>query len=198
MNAFLHRLLAPLAGAAAVAAIVLAGALPADARGRHHSPAEHIARHAERLGLDEATQAAIAEIATSSKAADEALEEQMRAARERMRELLSAPETDRDAVMAQADELDALYARMHRNRLEAVLRIHELLTPEQRAELVRIREQERPWKRGRGPLGRCSGDLRAHCADAADGAAAFRCLADRWDALSEKCRDAVSPGRARD
>ena len=199
MTALRHRLLTLFTGVAALAALALVAAPPADARGRH-SPAEHLARHVEQLGLDEATQAAITEIVTSSKAQDDALGEELRAARTRLRELLSAPETDRAAVLAQADQLDALYARKHRSRLEAVLQIHELLTPEQRAELVKLREQERPWKRGRGPLGRCSADLRAHCADAPDGAAALRCLADRWDALSAKCRDAVAPApeRARD
>ena len=184
------------------AAFALASALAApaaDAGGRHGprpSPAERIARYAEELGLDAETQAELAKIAEESKAEDEALRAEKRAAHQRMRELLSAPELDRDAIRAQADVLDALHVRAHRNRLDAMLRVHDLLTPEQRQALVEMRERRHHGKRGRGPLGRCSSDLRAHCADAPDGPAALRCLADRWDALSDACRHAVTERRS--
>lgn len=178
-------------------ALVLAGLLAPAAEARpRHSPADDVARHAEQLGLDAETQAALEAIVAESKAEGGALHQEMHAARERMRELLTAPEIDQDAVRAQADALDALHARAHRNRLETVLRIHELLTPAQRQALVGIRERERPWRRGRGPLGRCSADLRKLCADAPDGAAALRCLADSWDAVSDSCRDAVARCRS--
>lgn len=178
-------------------ALVLVGSFApaAGARGRP-SPAEHVARHAERLGLDAQAQAALATIVEESEAEDGALHQQLHAAHERMRELLSAPEIDRDAVHAQAGVLDELQARAHRNRLETVLRIHELLTPAQRQALVELRERERPWGRGRGPLGRCSKDLRTLCADAPDGAGALRCLADSWSALSDACREAVARCRS--
>lgn len=179
----------------ALALALAALAPPAEARPRR-SPAEHVARHAEQLGLDAEAQAALAAIVDESEAQERALRAERRAARERMHELLSAAELDRAAVMAQADALDALQARAHRQRLETVLRIHDLLTPAQRQALVEIRGRERPWGRGRGPLGRCSADLRTLCADAPEGAGALRCLADRWDALSEPCREAVA--RCRD
>lgn len=184
--------MARLAAAVALgAALGLAAAPAADARMRR-SPAEHVQRHAEQLGLDAGTRAALEAIVAEAEARDEARRAEMRAARERMRALLSAPEVDRDAIVAQADAFDALKARAHRDRLETILRIHELLTPAQRQALVEIRERERPAERGRGrgPLGRCSADLRAHCADAPDGPAALRCLADRWQALSPPCRHA--------
>jgi len=191
-----------LAGATALALALGLAAAGADAQPRRPSPAEHVARHAEQLGLDEPTKAALAAIVAESDARDRALRDEIRAGRERMRELLSAPELDRAALIAQADALDALQLRAQRNRLDTVLRIHELLTPEQRAALVKLREQEGPaWRRGgrrgpRGPLGACSRDLRAQCADAPEGAGALRCLADRWDALSDECRDAVARARA--
>lgn len=178
-------------GLAIVLALAAAGASPAEARSRR-SPAEHVARHAEQIGLDAEAQAALGAIVEESERDEQALREEIRAARERMHELLSAAELDRAAVMAQADVLDVLHARSHRHRLDAVLRIHELLTPAQRQALVEIRDRERPWRRGRGPLGRCSADLRSLCADAPEGAGALRCLADRWDALSEPCREAVA------
>jgi Spy/CpxP family protein refolding chaperone len=180
----------------ALAALLAPALLPAaaDARGRG-SPAEHVARNAERLGLDAETQAALAEIVAESEAEDRALHEQKRAEWKRMHGLLSAPELDRAAVLEQADAIDAIDAHSHRRRIEVMLRIHELLTPEQRQALVEIQQRERPWKRGRGPLGRCSADVRSLCADAPDGPAALRCLADRWDALSESCREGVARSR---
>lgn len=179
--------------AAAAALLAALGLAPAEAQARpRHSPAEHVQRHAEELGLDAEAQAALAAIVAESETEERALRGELRAAYEQMRALLSGPELDRAAIEAQAAALDALHARSHRQRLDTVLRIHELLTPEQRAQLVEIRERDRPWKRGRGPLGRCSADLREQCADAPDGAASLRCLADRWEALSEPCREAVA------
>ena len=162
---------------------------------RHQAPGEVVARHAERLGLDADTQAALARILEESGARYRELETEERAARDELRARMSAAEPDRDAILAQADVLDALRSRAHRSKLDAILRIHELLTPEQRALLVEIRNEERPWRRGRGPLGRCSTDLRALCADGPGGPDALRCLADRWDRLSRTCREAVAESR---
>ena len=162
---------------------------------RHRAPGELVSRHAERLGLDAATQAELAQILEESGAQYRELKEEKRAAREDLRALLSAPEPDREAILAQADVVDALRSRAHHSKLDAILRIHELLTPDQRAALVAIRNEERPWRRGRGPLGRCSADLRAICADVPDGPDALRCLADHWDRVSDACREAVEESR---
>jgi Spy/CpxP family protein refolding chaperone len=187
------------AAAVLAAGLALGLAAPdAGARRGGHDPSALVAQHAERLGLSPETREALTAIVAESEAREQELREEIRAARSRLRGLLSAPEIERDAVMRQADELDELHARKHRSRLEGVLRIHELLTPEQRAELLRIVAEEQPWHRGRGPLGRCSADLRALCADAPDGADALRCLADRWDQASDRCHDAVTRARASD
>ncbi len=179
----------------ALALAVLSADL-ASAEGRQHrAPGEVVARHAERLGLDAGTQAALAGILEESGAQYRELEEEKRFARDELRALLSAPEPDRDAILAQAEIVDALRSRAHRSKLDAILRIHELLTPEQRAALVVIRNEERPWRRGRGPLGRCSADVRALCADVPGGSDALRCLADHWNRVSDACREAVEESR---
>lgn len=171
-----------------------AGLATAEER-RHRAPGEVVARHAERLGLDADTQATLARILEESGARYRELKDEKRAARDELRALLSAPEPDREAILAQADVVDALRSRAHHGKLDAILRIHELLTPEQRAALVAIRNEERPWRRGRGPLGRCSADLRAICADVPGGPDALRCLADHWDRVSDTCREAVEESR---
>lgn len=178
------------------AGLALAVTATAGAEGRgNRAPGEVVAQHAERLGLDAETQAALARILEQSGVRHQEMRNQQRAARSQLRALLSAPKIDRAAVLAQAEILNELRSRSHRSRLDAILRIHELLTPEQRAALVAIREEERPWRRGRGPLGRCSRDLREVCGDAPDGPDALRCLADRWNGVSDACRAAVTESR---
>jgi Spy/CpxP family protein refolding chaperone len=118
-------------------ALALATALAPAAEARpRRSPAEHVARHAEQLGLDAEAQSALAAIVAESDAGEQAARQEIRAARERMRELLSSAELDRAAVLAQADALDALHAKAQRQRLEAVLRNPERLTPALRRALV--------------------------------------------------------------
>lgn len=175
-------------------ALASVGAAAAAGRG-DRAPGEVVARHAERLGLDADTQATLARILEETGVRDQEMRDAQRAARAELRALLSAPEVDRAAVLAQAEVLNELRSRSHRGRLDAILRVHELLTPEQRAALVAIREEERPWRRGRGPLGRCSTDLREVCGDAPDDPDALRCLADRWDDVSDACRAAVAESR---
>ena len=152
-----------------------------------HDPAGMVARHAERLGLDAAAQAEIQRTLDESAARNEALRSRVETARQRLHELLGAPEPERKAVMAQAAALDALMAETHHNRLDAMLRIHTLLTPQQRAELVRLREELRPPRRGPPPS--CKEDVRSACPDAESGPELLRCLAAQWDSISAPCRE---------
>lgn len=173
-----------------LAFVLLGAAAPAGARPpRPHDvdPAGEITRHADRLGLDAQTRDAIGEILREAGAHRDALEAERRAARERLRALLSETAPSEEAVMQQVDALGALETAAHKDRLRAMMRIRALLSPEQRAELVRIRE-EQPGRRGR--FRRCAEDLQRHCADAR-GADALRCLAANWDELAPGCRDAI-------
>lgn len=129
-------------GLALAAALCLAGA--AGARPDERRPVGGlIARHAERLGLTGEALAAVQEVVDASGVRHEALLAELDASRAAMRELLSQPIPDADAVMAQADAIGELETQLHKNRLRAIMQIRALLTPEQRAELLRIREEER-------------------------------------------------------
>jgi Spy/CpxP family protein refolding chaperone len=150
-----------------------------------HDPGRFIARHAERLGLSAETLAAIEAVVDASQERNIALETEADRARDALRATLSGANPDRGQVMAAASAVDAAMASLHRNRLEALLQIHALLSPAQREELVRIREERGTRRRG------CAGDVAEHCADAAPGAAALRCLADRYDSLTDGCRKTV-------
>jgi Spy/CpxP family protein refolding chaperone len=114
-------------------------------------PEHLIEENADRLGIDDDTRDAIRKIAEASRERSDALSERLHAAHEEMRHLLDADEPDEDAVMAQAEAIGALHVDKHKNRLRALLEIRALLTPEQRQELVKLREEmgPPPWHRHR-------------------------------------------------
>ncbi|MGH0028447.1 MAG: Spy/CpxP family protein refolding chaperone [Myxococcota bacterium] len=110
--------------------------------GRHGPPPIErvLEKHAEQLGLDEATREQIEAIAAEARPESEALRETLRERHDELRRLLSEDAPDEDAVMAQAERIGAAEVALQKSRLRTMLRIRALLTPEQRAELVRIHE----------------------------------------------------------
>jgi Spy/CpxP family protein refolding chaperone len=166
----------------------------------HHrgpGPERFIERHAKELGLGAETLEAIDEIVEESHDRWEALDEKLRDEYEALHELLSQEVPDESAVMSQVEVISALKLEAHKNRLRAMTAIRRLLTPEQRQELVRIREESLPWRK-RGPMGRCGDDIAKLCPEAGPGRAALKCLSDNWDELSEECQAAFEGGRRRD
>jgi Spy/CpxP family protein refolding chaperone len=201
----IHRPLRRLAGmrltamllATALAVPLAAAAVPPDPPGPPgphgpHGPGDFIARHADELGLDAATRQAIQAIVAATESRNRELRERIRTARDRLHQLLSQPEPDRDAVMKQASALDALMAQANHNRLDAILQIRARLSPTQREALLRMREEHRMGFH-RGPLGRCADDLATLCPEAHDGAARLSCLSAHWQSLSAPCRTTFEP-----
>jgi Spy/CpxP family protein refolding chaperone len=150
-------------------------------------PGRFIERHAERLGLDAETLEAIQKISDESRERGEELRIELRDAHRAMRDLLSGEAPDEPAVLQQAESIGELELEERKNRLRAMIRIRGLLTPEQREELMRMREELGPRGR-RGPLGGCQKDLRGVCREAELGRPALQCLSQHWDELSEECR----------
>lgn len=118
-------------------------------RGGPHGPDRCIARHADELGVDDATVAKIEEIVAASREADGVLRDAVRDARREMRAILDADTPDEAAVMAQSDKVSAAMAAMHKHHLATLLKIRALLTPEQRDKLKGVCG---PGRRG-GPGG---------------------------------------------
>jgi Spy/CpxP family protein refolding chaperone len=115
-------------------------------------------RDADRLGLEANTRAEIRKIAREARTRAEDRRGELEKLHQELRALLDAPEPDEAAVLAEADRIGALETEMHKDRLRTLLRIRALLTPEQRAELVKIqaeREQERggTWRKRRWSSG---------------------------------------------
>jgi Spy/CpxP family protein refolding chaperone len=156
-------------------------------------PAGLFERNAERLGLEPEVLATIQRIVQESRAQAETLHRQTRAAHEAMHALLSQERPDEAAVMRQAEIVAALELDQRKNRLRSILAIRELLTPQQRAELVKLRSEEWGARRRRGPLGACTDDLRLLCSDVVDSRAALACLAEHHDDLTAPCRSALDP-----
>jgi Spy/CpxP family protein refolding chaperone len=115
-----------------------------------HEPGRVIDEHADELGLDEETREAIQGIVDASRKDAKDFREELRGLHDAMRTLLSQDEPDEAAVMKQAESIGKVETEMHKHRLSTLLAVRALLTPEQRAELTRIREETRGERRGRG------------------------------------------------
>jgi Spy/CpxP family protein refolding chaperone len=112
-----------------------------------------VEKHADELGIDEATLAEINQIVDSSREQGKAIYEEHRAARDAMRQLLDQDEPNFDAVMKQAEVIGEIDVRKHKHRVATMLEIRAKLTPEQRSQLRELKGEmhERDGKhRGHG------------------------------------------------
>lgn len=180
---------------ASIASILLlclgpAAAAHGEPHGKRRAPGSFAAMYAERLGLDADAQAMLEGIVEESGARDAMLRDELDTARQRMHDLMNeSHHPDEGAVVAQAEAVAAVEAEIHKNRLRAILQIRHLLSPEQRQELLRLRDEKTPHgeRRGRKHRG-CSQDLGDHCPDARAGRSALACLDEHWGELSASCR----------
>jgi Spy/CpxP family protein refolding chaperone len=160
---------------------------------RDHGPERIIERYADQLGLSAETRTAIQQVIDESRARGEAIRENLRGEHEALHELLKQPLPDESAVMAQAEAISALELSAKKNRFRAMIAIHGLLTPEQRDELVAIREEAEARRKAR-PMRACREDLANLCPEAGPGRAMLECLSGSWDRLSEGCRSSFEEG----
>jgi Spy/CpxP family protein refolding chaperone len=165
--------------------------------GRHHrgpDPERFIEQHAEELGLSAETREAILKIVEDSRARSEEIREKLRDEHEALHELLNQDLPDESDVMDQIEAINALKLAAHKNRVKAMIAIRLQLTPEQRQELTRIREEAMPGRR-RGALRKCREDVAKLCPEAEPGQSTLECLSGNWDELSEECRGSFEGGR---
>src|SRR5439155_22712556 len=93
-----------------------------------------------------------------------------------------------------ADTIGSLELAERKNRLQAMLQIRALLTPEQRQELIRLQGELSTRRRFDGQQA-CQADSANLCPDAAPGRARIQCLRDHLETLSEACRAALQTRR---
>ena len=133
------------------------GPAPGDGPPGPHGPPPFervLERHADELGLDADTRAAIRAIAARARKDERPASEEVHALQEQMRALLDADSPKLDDVMQWADRIGAAETELRKRRLRTMLEIRALLSPEQRKKLVEIFEQRRGWRkkfRGDGP-----------------------------------------------
>jgi Spy/CpxP family protein refolding chaperone len=177
---------------------------------RGPDPGHFIDRHGDELGLDAETRAAIQAIADASREESAQARDAIRPQHEAMRALLSQPMPDEAAVISQHDRIEALKSDQRKIRLEAMLAIRKLLTPEQREQLVDMRGERRQGggecsdedggdcsrKGRRGSLAACRQDVAKLCSESEPGRARLQCLDAEWENLSDDCRAAFE-GRGR-
>lgn len=112
-----------------------------------HGPGQHgrrppfdavLERNAGRLGLDDASLSHIRAVADAARPESERLAEALHTERRQLHDLLSSDSPDRDAALAQVERAGAARTELEKQRIATMLEIRKLLTPEQRAELVKI------------------------------------------------------------
>ena len=162
--------------------------------GSHRDPGTFIEENAETLGLDEETLTAIRNIVEESREAGDQLHAELRELHQGMRELLSQSTPDESAVMQRVETIGAVETKMHKHRLGTMLKIRARLTPEQREELVRAREESRGSMR-HALSEACRADLQAVCPGAEDRWSRKQCLHEHSEKLSTECQDAIHAAR---
>jgi Spy/CpxP family protein refolding chaperone len=109
--------------------------------------ARMLERNAERLKLEATTIEQIRALDGVARESAKDRVEKQRREREVMRTLLDAESSDESATLSQADLRGQLDTDLRKQDLRTMLAMRRLLTPEQRAELAKLREERH---RGRG------------------------------------------------
>jgi Spy/CpxP family protein refolding chaperone len=167
---------------------------PFEHTGSDRDPGAFIEENAESLGLNDETLSAIRSIVAESKDTGDQLHSELRELHKGMKALLSQGTPDESAVMKQVDAIGAAEVEMQRHRLGTMLEIRALLTPEQREEMTRLREDSRGrWRHAL--LEECESDLEALCPEADDRWSRKQCLKEQREEVSPTCRDAIKAAK---
>jgi Spy/CpxP family protein refolding chaperone len=156
--------------------------------GQHHE--RFLEKYADRLDVDDETREQIEGKFASSREEAAPLREELHDAHRTLREMLHADEPDRDAILAQADRIGALDTLLRKLRLTTLLEVSALLSDQQRAEMISIREEHKQ-SRIEPMLEACAGDVEALCPETEDPRSLFHCMRENRNALSESCRSSL-------
>jgi len=110
--------------------------------------------NAQRLGLDEPALREIQGVAAQERDTEQALREREKNEQRVLHDLLNVRAPDEAAVMRQADVLGAIDTEQKKLRLRTMIRVRQLLSPEQLAELSEMREEHRKEKAERKKMRR--------------------------------------------
>ena len=97
-------------------------------------------------------------------------------------------------MMKQIETIGAVEIELHKHRLGTMLEIRALLTPEQREEMTRLREDSRGlWRHALSDA--CELDLAALCPEADDRWSRKECLREHREEVTKECSDALGAAR---
>lgn len=112
-----------------------------DPFGHHLFPPELVMSNQLAIGLQDAQRAKISAELQDAQATFTQLQMQLGAQTERMGQLLGADNVDEGAVLAQVDRILDLERQVKKRQVALLIRIRNVLTPEQRAKLATLRGQ---------------------------------------------------------
>jgi periplasmic protein CpxP/Spy len=110
--------------------------------GKRDNRGQNMDQLLQKLNLSSEQSEQIKTIRQQSETAGENIEQQMRSQHEQMKSLL-ASNADTEQIRAQYQKTQELHQEAGNNRFETMLRIREVLTSEQRAEIAELMEQNR-------------------------------------------------------
>ncbi len=145
---------------AVVSLMVFAFALNVEAGSRrghrgHKDKGEMMARLCDNLDLTDDQQAKVEKLTVETKSETKALRQKLREMRKEMHWLWNAENPNEDAIMTNIEEMSAVKLELKKIGAELRLDIYALLTPEQKAKAVELKEQHRERRKGmKGKRGR--------------------------------------------
>ena len=173
-----------------LAVATLAAPAAALAKGPHGSERNaqaRVERLLDHIGADASTREAVEALAEERRPEADRLAGEASEARRALRALLDAGEVSRDEALAQAQEVGRLETASRVYKLDTMLQIRELLTPEQRATLESLRNARTAELEEA-----CGDDLAALCPEADDDPrSTMRCLMRNRGELSDACASAL-------
>lgn len=122
--------------------------LPAQAsRGKAE---ERGVRMTQELNLSQEQQDQMKALRTKSKDAHKAEREEFRTKKNELNDLLKASSVDKKAIDTKIKEISALTEEKMQNRVEHLLKVKEILTPEQFEKFLQMKEERMKQHRGKG------------------------------------------------
>jgi Spy/CpxP family protein refolding chaperone len=163
-------------------------------RPERHGPGAFPNQLLEEVGVNETVRHEISSISEKSEPRARDLHDQIHEARKALKNLLEQDSPDQQLVMQKVDEIGALEIQADKHRLETMLSIRALLTPEQRTALETLREDHQGKRYGhkmRKLKKACKDTLAETCSESLGDRDQIQCLHDQHADISNSCKMAL-------
>ena len=114
-----------------------------------HRKGAWLQRLTNKLDLDDDTRASVLAVIEAGRERTRDARKELKAAHVQMHGLLQADQSDEAEVLAQVERIGTLRTALNKQRMQTMLRVRALLSPEQRAALLEMfKKRKGPGKRG--------------------------------------------------